>query len=524
MPTFVAGGGASTPTGGVPLDSFGGAVILPKPGGVVAGDLLLAVLSGGGDGISYTPPAGWTQIARGDAFPVSVEVWMKVAGGSEPVGYGFTLPAHAGASGFASGSIAAWRGVDPALVVATAARPFYGTATTVFESYPVATGGQPILLVLGGAFAFTPASGAAPGAGLVGTTQRARHTVLAGVAPPPGLRHHSAITMLTDTAKPATPATATHTWNGTGGLLGLLVGVALHAVVKKGAIPISSGTTVSASLVGDPLVGRVDVAPATLVSIELEEFVGAGVRIESDPVVGVGDTTMLFGPSVSIEPSTLVRILARTDSTASPGGPFPPQLGDLPPVRPPSLFDMSARDAAEILRWAEDVEARDQDSWAQLAQALNQLGAQRATNGRMYHYDDARGMWLSEGRSLLVFTHPAPAGAYLYIGNVQGAGTGPAIGPGLIVPGRAVVTAWWATWEAGAAVGDVIVLRRNGATQRTVTPDVGTTHFRENLDGSVGFTPVDFAALDMVHVFAALTLTGLVVTLEVSWRALFPDP
>jgi len=81
----------------------GTTVVIDKPSGVVAGDLMLAFTIHR-DGETWTPESGWTEVADLGADPGLAVAW-KVAGGAEPSDYTFT----ATAVGSKSGVIGAWR-------------------------------------------------------------------------------------------------------------------------------------------------------------------------------------------------------------------------------------------------------------------------------------------------------------------------------------------------------------------------------------------------------------------------------
>jgi hypothetical protein len=65
---------------------------IPAPAGVTTGDLLVAILSSD-ENATVTPPAGWTSAGGNTANAVFLNVFTKVANGSEPASYTFTLPA-----------------------------------------------------------------------------------------------------------------------------------------------------------------------------------------------------------------------------------------------------------------------------------------------------------------------------------------------------------------------------------------------------------------------------------------------
>jgi len=94
-----SGGGSGTPTGVVfaeftdaSLASNGKALTLSKPGGTAAGDLLIAAIATDGNQQTWNPPStGWNLINQGNqSDEVSLAVWWKLAGSSEPAGYNFS--------------------------------------------------------------------------------------------------------------------------------------------------------------------------------------------------------------------------------------------------------------------------------------------------------------------------------------------------------------------------------------------------------------------------------------------------
>lgn len=83
-------------------ESGTGGITITKPSGVASGDLLVAVLSdGGGTNCTWTPAAGWTEIADETVTP-NMSVAYKVAGGSEGASYAFT---STGVGSFGAGVI-----------------------------------------------------------------------------------------------------------------------------------------------------------------------------------------------------------------------------------------------------------------------------------------------------------------------------------------------------------------------------------------------------------------------------------
>ncbi len=99
---------------------------LPRPSGVAAGDLLIAVASvaNGFSAPTMAAPAGWTLVSRlGNSSAVSGGVWWKIATASEPADYAFTwTPA-----GKAYGWVMRFSG-------ASATTPIHAVATNVDAS------------------------------------------------------------------------------------------------------------------------------------------------------------------------------------------------------------------------------------------------------------------------------------------------------------------------------------------------------------------------------------------------------
>jgi hypothetical protein len=84
----------------------GGSLVINKPAGVLAGDVLIAVVTTW-QTISGAP-AGWTLLGSGTG------VWFlhKIAGAAEPASYSFSLAGAYGTPLVASGIIAAFSGAD----------------------------------------------------------------------------------------------------------------------------------------------------------------------------------------------------------------------------------------------------------------------------------------------------------------------------------------------------------------------------------------------------------------------------
>jgi len=114
------GGGEPPPTTGVVFEEFtdakrtnnGKSLSISKPGGVVAGDLLITAIATDGkqgdDGIQ--PLSGWNLIYHGmESEQVTLGAWWKIASASEAGSYTFTWPEKQKAYGF----IMRFTGHDP---------------------------------------------------------------------------------------------------------------------------------------------------------------------------------------------------------------------------------------------------------------------------------------------------------------------------------------------------------------------------------------------------------------------------
>ncbi len=114
---------APTYRAGATYDSGGSqvlTVVLPKPTGTAADDILIAVPSFvfglSADNRTISPPSGWTQLQQngldigGGPYKQSTAVLWKLAGGSEPSDYTFTISNSD--DSYAFGVIQAWQGGD----------------------------------------------------------------------------------------------------------------------------------------------------------------------------------------------------------------------------------------------------------------------------------------------------------------------------------------------------------------------------------------------------------------------------
>lgn len=111
--TALSAQAAITFVGSVANDDNDDALKINRPAGVQSGDLLIAQIAIRGDAaVSITPPAGWTLLRRdtavGGSPPLSVALYTKTAGSSEPGNYTWTFAGKRRAVGI----IAAYRGAS----------------------------------------------------------------------------------------------------------------------------------------------------------------------------------------------------------------------------------------------------------------------------------------------------------------------------------------------------------------------------------------------------------------------------
>ena len=93
-------------------------VVISKPTGTENGDLMIALCASGAPR-TWTGDTGWTEVIDQGTAP-SIRVAYKVAGGSEPANYTFTLNSSNNASG----------------VIATFRRAAYDTIGTISKTSP----------------------------------------------------------------------------------------------------------------------------------------------------------------------------------------------------------------------------------------------------------------------------------------------------------------------------------------------------------------------------------------------------
>jgi hypothetical protein len=123
-------------------------VTIPKPGGVSAGDVLIAQFTADDAPSVTTVPAGWATVVSPLAMGTSARlfVYYKVAGAAEPASYAWGLSTavkwNAAMTGF--------RGVDAASPFDTAASTRVNTATATTLTVPGVTTATAGALLVGG--------------------------------------------------------------------------------------------------------------------------------------------------------------------------------------------------------------------------------------------------------------------------------------------------------------------------------------------------------------------------------------
>jgi hypothetical protein len=96
------------------------------PGTVQPGDTLLLVFSAAGPALTYTPPAGWTEVQNQNSNDVAGRVWERTATAADA---GTTVAVSASATVKSNLSVLAYRGVDATSPVTAAATAVDNTAT-----------------------------------------------------------------------------------------------------------------------------------------------------------------------------------------------------------------------------------------------------------------------------------------------------------------------------------------------------------------------------------------------------------
>ena len=143
----------------------GKSVAVPKPAGVLSGDVMVAIV-GVRSNATITAPAGWTLAQlTSNGTTIRQATYWKVATGSEPASYTFTF----NASRASSGAIAAYSGVNTTNPVDVFSG---GTATSTSISAPSVTTGFNKDMIIGG-FAIANSSAISPPAGMTERTELA---------------------------------------------------------------------------------------------------------------------------------------------------------------------------------------------------------------------------------------------------------------------------------------------------------------------------------------------------------------
>lgn len=110
-----------------------------RPGGIVGGDVMIATIASS-TGAEITAPAGWTQIQNiaptgGGQGVRHASYYRVVPAGTEPASYQWNV----GTARSNSGSITAWRGVDPATPIDASAQLNSGNTNQATETAPSVT-------------------------------------------------------------------------------------------------------------------------------------------------------------------------------------------------------------------------------------------------------------------------------------------------------------------------------------------------------------------------------------------------
>jgi hypothetical protein len=127
------------------------AIVIQKPSGTVQGNLLIAAVATDGS-TTFSLPSGWTEINQGNSgSQVTLGVWYKIAGSSEPANYTFTW---SGGNEQAYGWIMQFTGNDtnPATVINNVSTPGQSSGTATPSSPAVNTTVDNCIILRLGAF------------------------------------------------------------------------------------------------------------------------------------------------------------------------------------------------------------------------------------------------------------------------------------------------------------------------------------------------------------------------------------
>jgi hypothetical protein len=123
---------------------------IPKPTGTVQGDVIVAAITISGN-ITFTPPSGWTSIQSGVTAgnEITTQSWWLAAGASEPSSYTWSWTTF-GAQ-LATGTMAAYSGVDTSTPIDASGKSVNNTASTTVNAPSVTTthANDQLVLVLG---------------------------------------------------------------------------------------------------------------------------------------------------------------------------------------------------------------------------------------------------------------------------------------------------------------------------------------------------------------------------------------
>ena len=140
-------------------------ITINKPAGTVQGDLLVATVSHqSGGNRSMTAPAGWTAIAGTDVFEgtnAHIHGWYRVAGGSEPASYTFTMTGGDGRD--TAGGIIAISGANQATPINVSAGQSNGSSPSPSVAAPSITTTVPNTLLIFAGSGATSATYTQPG-------------------------------------------------------------------------------------------------------------------------------------------------------------------------------------------------------------------------------------------------------------------------------------------------------------------------------------------------------------------------
>lgn len=162
----------SAASNGLTVEAASLELVLTKPAGTVAGDVLVMSVgfnhtAGTAEAGTVTPPAGFTSIRKTTgqgAVRRQMQSFVKVAGSEEPATYAFVVAGAGAATKVeAAAGIAAFSGADPASPINVSGGVEVGPTVTAYPAPPVTTTVNGCLIisaatVLNAARTFTPAA------------------------------------------------------------------------------------------------------------------------------------------------------------------------------------------------------------------------------------------------------------------------------------------------------------------------------------------------------------------------------